>query len=73
MGTRLGGTTTYLLWRAHDGVLLDRARRVRWHVLEDTRQPINDVVVVDFTSRHPRRVVVCRCFGPATYYGEYPK
>jgi hypothetical protein len=58
MTTRLGGTATYLLWRARGGVLLDWARRVRWHVLEDARQPIDDVVVVDFTSRHPRRVIV---------------
>jgi hypothetical protein len=29
MGTRLGGTTTYILWRARDGVLCDGARRVR--------------------------------------------
>jgi hypothetical protein len=58
MTTRLRGTATYLLWRAHGGVLRDWARRVRRHVLEDTRQPIDNVVVVDLASRHPRRVVV---------------
>jgi hypothetical protein len=50
MTTRLGGTATYLPWQARGGVLLDWARRVRWHVLEDARQPINDVVVVDFVG-----------------------
>jgi hypothetical protein len=58
MGTRQVGTTTYLLRRARGGVLRDRARRVRWNVLEDARQPIDNVVVVDFVSWHPRRVVV---------------
>jgi hypothetical protein len=50
IGTQLGGTTTYLLWRARSRVLCNRARHVRWHVLEDARQPVDNVLVVDFTS-----------------------
>jgi hypothetical protein len=46
-----------ILW-ARGGVLGHRARRVRRHVFEDSTQPIHDVVVVDFITGHPRRVVV---------------
>jgi hypothetical protein len=40
------------------GVLGDRARRVRQHVLENPAQSLNDVVIIDLTARHPRRVVL---------------
>jgi hypothetical protein len=50
------GTATDLIWRARGGVLGHRARRVRRHVFEDSAQPINDVVIVDFITGHPRRV-----------------
>jgi hypothetical protein len=52
------GTTTDLIWRARGGVLGHRARRVRRHVFEDSAQPVNDVVVVDFITGNLRRVVV---------------
>jgi hypothetical protein len=50
-------TATDLFWWARGGVLGHRARRVRRHIFEDSAQPINDVVVVDFTTGHPQRVV----------------
>jgi hypothetical protein len=55
---------TYLLWWARCGVLRYGARRVRRHVLEDPSQPVNNVVVVDFVSRHPRRIIVAGVLEP---------
>jgi hypothetical protein len=46
------------------GVLGDRAGRVRWHVLEDPAQPLDDVVIIDLTAGHPRRVVLARVLVP---------
>jgi hypothetical protein len=40
------------------GVLRDQAGRVRRHVLEDLAQPLDDVVIIDLTARHPRRVIL---------------
>jgi hypothetical protein len=40
------------------GVLKDRAGRVRRHVLEDPALPLDDVVIIDFTAWHPRRVIL---------------
>jgi hypothetical protein len=40
------------------GVLEDRTRRVRQHVLEDPAQPIDDVVIINLTAGHPRRVAL---------------
>jgi hypothetical protein len=57
------GAATYLLWWARCGVLRYGARRVWWHVLEDPSQLV-DNVVVDFVSRHPRRIVVTGVLEP---------
>jgi hypothetical protein len=64
------GMATDLIWWARDRVLGHRARRVRWHVFEDSAQPVDDVIVVHFISRHLRRVVVAGvrtlgCHGPS--------
>jgi hypothetical protein len=40
------------------GVLGDWTGRVRRHVLEDPAQPIDDVVIINQTTRHPRRVAL---------------
>jgi hypothetical protein len=40
------------------GVLGHRAQRVRRHVFEDPAQPINNDVIVNFITGHPRRVIV---------------
>jgi hypothetical protein len=47
------GAATYLLRRARGGVLQYGARRVRRHVIEDPSQHVDNVVIVDFVSRHP--------------------
>jgi hypothetical protein len=39
-------------------VLGDQAGRVRRHVLEDPAQSLDDVVIIDLTTGHPRRVVL---------------
>jgi hypothetical protein len=35
---------------ASGGVLRDWTRRVRRHVLEDSTQPVDDVVIIDLTA-----------------------
>jgi hypothetical protein len=40
------------------GVLGDWTGRVRQHVLENFAQPLDDVVIIDFITQHPRRVVL---------------
>jgi hypothetical protein len=55
---------TNLFWWARGRELWYGARRVRRHIFEDSRQPVNNVVVVDFVSRHPRRVVVAGVLVP---------
>jgi hypothetical protein len=44
---------TNLFWWARGGVIWYWARRVCRYVFEDPGQPVNNVVVVDFISRHP--------------------
>jgi hypothetical protein len=44
---------TNLFWWARGGELWYWARRVRWHIFEDLGRPINNVVIIDFISRHP--------------------
>jgi hypothetical protein len=39
-------------------VLGDQTGCVRRHVFEDPAQPLDDVVIIDFIARHPRRVVL---------------
>jgi hypothetical protein len=39
-------------------VLRDRAGHIRRHVLEDPAQPLDDVVIIDLTVGHLRRVVL---------------
>jgi hypothetical protein len=58
------GTATDLIWWARGGVLRHKARRVRRHIFEDPAKPINNVVVVDFITGHPRRVVVAGVLVP---------
>jgi hypothetical protein len=55
---------TNLIWWAHGGELRYWARCVRRHIFEDFAQPINNVVIVDFIFRHPRRVVVAGVLVP---------
>jgi hypothetical protein len=31
-----------------------------WHILEDPPQSLDDIVIIDFSAGHPRRVVVTR-------------
>jgi hypothetical protein len=33
---------------------------VWWHILEDPTQSLDDVVIVDFITGHPQRVVIAR-------------
>jgi hypothetical protein len=40
-------------WWARGGELWYWARCVHQHIFEDSAQPVNNVVVVDFISRHP--------------------
>jgi hypothetical protein len=44
---------TNLFWWARGGELWHGAWRIRRHIFEDPGQPVNNVVVVDFVSRHP--------------------
>jgi hypothetical protein len=55
---------TDLFWWARGGVLWYWARCVRRHIFEDSGKPINNVVVVDFITGHPRRVVVAGVLVP---------
>jgi hypothetical protein len=47
------GMATDLVWWARGGVLRYRSRRVRRHILQDSAQPVDDVVVVHLISGHP--------------------
>jgi hypothetical protein len=57
-------TATHFFWWARGRVLWYWARCVRRHIFEDSGQPINNVVVVNFISRHLRRVVVAGVLVP---------
>jgi hypothetical protein len=63
----LGGlyvTTTYLIWQSRRRVLGHRAWCVRRHVFEDSTQPLNDDVVLDFGARHTKHIVVADALVP---------
>jgi hypothetical protein len=58
-------STEHLSQRHKDGRPLDYSRvqerltrRVRWHVFEDLAQSLNDVIIIDFFTRHPRRIFI---------------
>jgi hypothetical protein len=57
-------SATNLVWRMSRRVLRDWAGCVLWHILEDAPQSLDDVVIIDFSAGHPRRVIVARVLVP---------
>jgi hypothetical protein len=55
---------TNLVWWTSHRVLRYWAGCVLWHILEDPPQSLDDVVIIDFSAGHPRRVVVARVLVP---------
>jgi hypothetical protein len=58
ISTRTLSAATDLVWRISGGILGDRIGRVRRHVLEDSAQPLDDVIIFNPTARHPRCVAL---------------